>query len=190
MKGHLMSAKTDKSESVTDPEFDRPLQGDEQRQATANRDDRRAGLAVQSRFLDDDLRAITSFEDAISLLVESGTVATDAAELGNGFTVLAKDDKRRLVGIPFVILSFDFTPGDFGADFVSAMIMTKGGEKLIVNDGSSGICAQLRDIAARMPAGAKHRGIVCKHGLRASDYTYRVSGVEIPATTYYIDTTP
>lgn len=179
-----------KDTAETDSDFDRPLQGDNEREVAARRDDRKAGLAVQSRFLDDDLRAITSFEDAVALLGDTPVIGAD--ELGNGFTVLGKDDKRRLVGVPFVILSFDFTPGDYGADFVSAMIVTKGGEKLIVNDGSSGVCAQLRDIAARMPPGAKHRGIVCKHGLRASDYTYHDerSGVDAPATTYYIDTTP
>lgn len=178
-----MPSKTD---PVADPEFDRPLPGDDKREAKAARDDSKGTtVAVQNRFLDDDLRAITSFDDAVKLLGD--TPITDSADLGNGFTVLRKNDKRRLVGVPFLILSVDFLPGDFGKDFASMMIVTKGGEKLIVNDGSTGIADQLLQLRARI--NGPMRGIVCKHGLRVSDYEYEdTDGMRIPASTYYLDT--
>jgi hypothetical protein len=95
-------------------------------------------------------------------------------------------DKINLVGKPFVIVHYEFHPGEFG-EFVSLWVMTNDGARYIVNDGSTGICAQMRDLA---DTGKAEGGmIVCGHGLRASDYDKTLSnGATVKATTFYLDT--
>lgn len=142
----------------------------------------------QQRFDDDVLAAITSWEDAAELLKESGIDGFISAEdLGAGFALLK--DKRQLVGIPFLVVEWSFHPGAAG-QFVSARVVTKDNRKLIVNDGGSGIFDQLRRISDKLSAmGKPFRGVVCKHGLRESEYTYTDdAGDEKPAKTYYLDT--
>lgn len=149
------------------------------------------------RLMDDaDLGAIQSFADAMALLQSAGmTVADITEEYGTGFDVL--DDKRQLVKVPFLILSWRFSEGDHGK-FVSMMIVTReaGGvsRKLIVNDGSTGIRKQMEEISEdrlqkfKGDVNKAHAGLLVPKGLRISEYDYvNDKGVKTPASTFYLN---
>lgn len=123
-------------------------------------------LASLQQFADDqDLRSIQSYDDAMQLAEAlNETVMDITEELGSGFALL--QDKDKLIKSPFVIIQWRFTAGDFGG-FVSAAVVTKGGDKFIINDGSTGIMAQLMELSQ------KHKrfgGLRVQMGLRKSEY--------------------
>lgn len=116
-------------------------------------------------------------------LFDAGDIVS-ASEFGNGFAVLETKDKGQLVGVPFIILDWTLREGDNG-DYVSLEIVTQDNRKLIVNDGSTGILKQIRDIAET----GDTRAIYVKKGLRKSEYTYTDGeGKQKPAVTFYLDT--
>src|SRR5438270_347349 len=80
------------------------------------------------------------FGDILKQLEANGEIMS-AAELGNGWAVLGSKEKGRLVGVPFLVLSYSMNDGDNG-EFVSAQVVTNT-ERLILNDGSTGIYQQL-----------------------------------------------
>lgn len=126
-------------------------------------------LSTGRRFDDATLRGISSFEDAMRLAADTyGSVIGDAdLELGNGFRVATDDDKARLVNVPFIILTYTFNDGDYG-EFATMMVITSpNGDRLIVNDGSTGIFSQLLDI---MKTTNRTGGIFIERGLRVSEY--------------------
>lgn len=123
-------------------------------------------LASLQQFADDqDLRSVQSYEDAMALAEQiNETVINISEELGSGFALL--NDKDKLMKTPFVVIQWRFTAGDFGG-FVSAAVVTKGGDKFIINDGSSGIMSQLMELSQ------KHKrfgGLNVPMGLRKSQY--------------------
>lgn len=125
-------------------------------------------VATRARLTNEQLRNISSANDVLALYQELGQEATDLSEaLGSGFEVLPTKEKARLVGVPFIIVEWHFSEGDRG-EFVSLTIVTKHNEKLILNDGSSGILAQVHDLESRGIAAP----VVVKKGLRASVYYF------------------
>ena len=142
---------------------------------------------------DETLSAIQGYAEARALaLADSVSGELESfADYGNGFTVLPSDEKARLVKVPFIVLAWAFHTGDNGA-FVSATIVTKTGEKLILNDGSTGIRDQLAKVtdkrtARGLDAVKATSGLDVPGGLRRSDYKYRDDrGEEKNATTYYL----
>lgn len=144
---------------------------------------------ANARIIDEgDMRSIKSVDDAFSLLDSlAGVESFD--DYGTGFEIL--DNKNRLVDNPFMIVEWRFTPSrEYGGEFVSCAVVTKGGEKFIVNDGSTGICRQLRRVTdERVKSGrrAPQTGLLVSRGLRRSDYTYTDDkGEEKAASTYYL----
>jgi hypothetical protein len=123
------------------------------------------------------------FGDMLKSLEAAGEVMS-SAELGNGWGVLGSKEKGRLVGVPLLVIGYKFNDGDNG-EFVSAQVITNT-ERLIVNDGSTGIFQQLKDLIED----GELRAVYCKHGLRRSDYTYTdpKTKEEKEATTFYLDT--
>lgn len=94
-------------------------------------------------------------------------------------------DKNVLVGVPFLAVHWEFHEGEFG-EFVSMWVLAENDARYIVNDGSTGIYAQLRELTDK---DGQTSMLMCKHGLRASDYDATLqNGKTIPATTHYIDT--
>lgn len=154
--------------------------------------DKANGVAVQAhRFSDEQLSSIESFDDVTALLAAEGITLDSADEvLGNGFTILDKDEKGMLVGIPLVCLSWQFNAGDNG-EFVSINIVAKmpGNvvpSKFVVNDGSTGIRDQLKAYSNKT---GKFAGLTVKRGFRRSDYPYTdADGKTRTATTFYLDT--
>lgn len=138
---------------------------------------------------DDTLRGIGDYKAALALAAQTaGTELESTTDYGNGFAVLPTDEKGRLEKVPFVILEWDFHDGDKGR-FVSALIVTKSGEKLILNDGSTGILRQLTRITeSRVSRGVANpqASLTVPGGLRRSDYTTAVNGSLTDATTFYL----
>lgn len=142
-------------------------------------------IVTAEGFTTEDLRGIDSFESALSLVTGTlGAPVLASEELGDGFALLT--DKDRLIGQAMIILQFAFHESDKGTngEFVSMHVVTRGGEKFIVNDGGSGIYAQLRDYVNTHP-GAPLGGILVAKGLRRSDYIHPEHGA---STTHYLDT--
>ena len=137
---------------------------------------------------EDSLARVDSFDAAMLLLAESGVATESVEDYGNGFSVCT--DKRVLVGQAFVVLEWRFNSGDFGESFVSANIVTEDGRKLILNDGGTGIRAQLVEVTQkRNSSGHAHpqAGLLCRRGLSQSDYKYESKpGVWAEATTFYL----
>lgn len=155
-------------------------------------------VSVTRRLSDDDLRNIDSFEAAVEAVQGIlGAEVVDAAEvLGNGFTIL--EDKDTLIGKPCLFLSWNFNESDTirredGSKgvFVSATVVVKVNregavERYIVNDGGTGICAQLQDYSIRTGSTA---GLLVRKGLRRSDYEKRLADDSVTSgTTFYLDT--
>jgi hypothetical protein len=147
---------------------------------------------LQQNVSDQKWREISTFEDAFALAQEMGAELVSATDLGDGFALLKTDDKESLVGRSCVFVSWQFSEGEMG-EFVSARVLAKNlngsVDKVILNDGSTGICAQLRELTKEDAASM----LYAPHGLRRS--TYKISlpddngnVIEREATTYYIDT--
>ena len=148
-------------------------------------------LPARPRLTNDELRALNA--DNIMAFFESkqATITDLSAVLGSGFTVLPTDDKFRLLNSELIIVEWHFAVGDNG-EFVSLAVVTKDGQKLIVNDGSTGIRDQVKDLEAR----GIFPPVLVSRGLRVSEYYYdpndsdkksrtQVEGYR-KATTYYL----
>jgi hypothetical protein len=149
--------------------------------------------------------------DVLLKQLEADGQVLDSTQIGEGFHLLqGKDEKKKLVGQPLVVIDWAINPGKFGG-FATLKIKTKfpvsfGAEaysNFIVNDGSMGIRRQIQDIQQTGFTGV----IVCRKGFRISeDYevTERVkdengdesvrpvldpsTGKPILASTFYLDT--
>lgn len=135
------------------------------------------------------LRNITSFEDAARALADAGIEPTNySEEFGSGFRVASETEKRSLIGVPFIALGLRLAPGEYmregeKTDFAVLHIVTKTGEKLILTDGSTGICDQVKEVLAK----GITAGLYVAGGLRVSDYDYTdEKGNVSPASTFYL----
>lgn len=141
-------------------------------------------------FSDAELRGIGSFEEAMALASDKfGGIVDAASEIGSGFVML--DNKDKLIGEPFIILSMSFPEGDFrDADgvtshFVVARLVTQHNDHFVITDGGHGIYSQLDEFYVRS---GKSGGILVKGGLRKSEYEYTDDkGNVSPAVTYYLN---
>lgn len=121
------------------------------------------------RWSNQELRDIQDFESAMRTAVETyGTVDDATQELGNGFALLSKDDKKKLVGKPFLALYWTFNPGDYGGHFASMVAITNDNQRFIINDGSSGIYQDL--LSYSQEHNGRQGGLLCPGGLRESTY--------------------
>lgn len=122
--------------------------------------------SIQQFAGDADMRAITSYEEALALAeAVHGSVIDIAEELGTGFALL--EDKGKLEDVEFVLLQWRFNAGDFGG-FVSAGLVTITGDKYIINDGSTGIMSQLMELTQETK---RFGGVKVPKGLRKSEYS-------------------
>lgn len=138
-----------------------------------------------AEFAADELAAVTSFDDALTLVVDKlgqGGVHLASDVIGDGFKLL--DNKDLLIGVPMLLVSWDFNIGDHG-EFVSARVVTQTNQKYVLNDGSTGIRDQLIAYSTKYN---KRAGLLVQKGLRRSNYVYKnEKGEDVPATTYYLD---
>lgn len=141
-------------------------------------------------FADAELRGITSFEAAIAAVEgKFGSVADASEEIGSGFVML--DDKEKLIGETFIIVSFSFPQGDYRDDngelshFAVARLVTQRGDRYVITDGGHGIYSQLDEFAVRS---GRAGGLLVRGGLRKSEYEYvNDKGITQPAVTYYLN---
>lgn len=141
----------------------------------------------------EDYAGIASFEDALRLVGDKlGGEIVDASDLGDGFTVLDKAQKKSLIGVTFIVLSVSFHEGDYKredgetGEFASLRLVTKNGQKYVLNDGGTGIPEQIKMLWQRKPE-SQGKPIVVHNGLRVSEYDHPQYG---RSETYYLDTSP
>lgn len=104
-----------------------------------------------------------------------GTLVSGAALGGDAYTRLdGTDRKRQLVGVPFVIEDFDIRDGVAG-EYSIVRVVTIDNERYSFTDGGTGITPAL----LKLNEGTR---VLCRSGLRASDYEYQGK----PATTFYL----
>ena len=141
--------------------------------------------------------ATLSFDDLLKQL-EADDAVVDASDLGDGFKLIASGDKKKLVGVPMVVL--DYRPVESkrfpGAEYWTVAVKLATGEAIRFNDGSTGVAAQLEDLWHKN--GQKAVPIRVRHGLRASEYEVVDEDKKpvldpntkqpIRATTFYLDT--
>ncbi len=146
-----------------------------------------------SALTDDNLTDIKSFKDAMAAFETIGIAVESASDYGTGFTVV---DKNRLVAVPFFVLEWRFNTSEIGetGEFVSLAVMTNRDEKWVINDGGSGLYAQMKRITARRIAAGSptpQNGLAVPAGLVRSDYKAEdAKGNLIPATTFYLSESP
>lgn len=126
-------------------------------------------LTVLNSISDKDMRTIAASENAYeaALLFAQetfGEVRELSDELGNGFALI--EDKSKLEGIGMLVLNWRFNEGDFGM-FASVAAVTEKNDKVIFNDGSTGIYSQLRTYTDET---GHTGGLKARHGLRGSSY--------------------
>lgn len=151
-------------------------------------------IATYNKMTFEDLAAIASFEDALRIAGEDGSLI-GAEALGDGFRI--ETDKEKLVGVTFVVVDWDYGKNvTMGEKFIIIRLVTQDGRKLIITDGSTGIMRQL-EMLFQVSKG-KLRRVLCNGGLRASQYWIAeemgvgivqadYAGKKKLATTYYID---
>lgn len=145
-------------------------------------------VATTPQYSTEQLAGIQSFDDAVALLKDAGVKPSVISDYGDGFSVL--DDKRKLVNVPFVLLDYKFSEGDYnkgpdgvGAEFAICRVVTQSGEKFLFTDGSTGICEQVKDLRRRGIPG----GVLCEKGISVSEYDwYNEKGEKTPAKTFYL----
>lgn len=147
-------------------------------------------MGTASSFDESVLKDGATFDYFVSLTEHAHGAVVDAAdELGDGFTVLRKEQKSLLVDVPCLFMEWAFRDGDFSRPFVSVRVVAKlpGGAigKFILNDGGVGIAEQL---AKYQKATGRTGGLFARGGLSRSDYEVEIEGKMSPATTYYINT--
>jgi hypothetical protein len=132
---------------------------------------------------ENDLANITSFAD-VAAQFQDVREASDV--LGNGFGVL--EDKSKLLNVEFVVVKYAAHTSDKnGGAFSTLHVVTREGEKLIVNDGSTGIHAQCKELKEKYGNVAP---LFVRRGLRVSEYDYtdEKTGLQTKAKTFYLNT--
>jgi len=135
-------------------------------------------------FDDNDLRGITSFDEAMKAAQkEYGEIVDASTAIGTGFDLMDTEGKDQLVGVPFIVLEMRFNWSEaYNQEFVSFLAVTEDGRRFIVNDGSTGVYRQLRTFYDEWK---RPGGLLVKGGLRRSDYP---ANDERPAgTTFYLN---
>lgn len=171
------NSKTRNSEEVPEVMNSRELEKAGQASAPA---------LVLPKFDEDALRSLSSFDDVLALMAETGVEVDRADEvLGDGFTVI--NDKSILVGAPSMFMEWHFNEGNMGK-FVSARVVSRlpgnAMGKFIINDGSTGLMEQLQRYSMKT---GKFGGLMVPRGLRRSDYDVTIEGETRSATTFYLD---
>lgn len=128
----------------------------------------------QTVLTDTELNQITSIEDALKALgvTDPSGLSWDASP----WTLL---DKDKLTDRAFLAVQWKFHQSKeyVGSEYVSVYVITQdtlnGETHFVINDGSTGVCAQLRELTnSRLASGHKnpYSGALVKGGLKLSEY--------------------
>ena len=153
-------------------------------------------LAGKLKTLSDDaalaIRSVDDLMAAVAAEYGNGVEMLDVADVvGDGFVLLDRSQKDRLVSVPFVIVDWRFIDSDkFQRDgkplsFATIRVITDSGQKFRINDGSTGIYQQLKTVTERT---GRNQLMKVAGGLTRSDYEVEIDGVVSTAQTYYLNT--
>lgn len=140
------------------------------------------------RISQDTARQINSLDDWEKFV---GRDLVDFDEVMPSFQILNKENKETLCGIELLLLDWRFNlskkiiKNGHQAEFVSVLCLNMdSGEKVIINDGSTGIYQQLKAVTNLKGI---QGGLLVRGGLRKSEYPYETpDGSIVEATTYYL----
>ena len=128
-----------------------------------------------NKLSDATLNSLKSVDDAVRALG-----VTDQSDLDwNDSQWILLEDKAKLVGKKFLAVQWKFHQSKeyLNSEFVSVYLITAdtidGENTFVINDGSTGICQQLRNLTdTRTEAGHKtpYSGALVKGGLKLSEY--------------------
>ena len=113
---------------------------------------------------------LPSFADLASAASTDGDLVT----VGDEYIRLDRHQKRQLVDVPFIIEDFAIQNGQNGA-YSIVRVVTNRNERFSFTDGGTGITAALEMVK-------EGQRVLCRQGLRASDYEFEGR----PAITYYL----
>ena len=137
-----------------------------------------------------DLKKIGTFNDAVTQLWALSALTDEQYESLSGFGLLPGNRKQELVGVPFMIIHFEFKPGKNESSFVECHIITTNDQRYIVRDSSRGIHEQLRQIyqdrvSASHPV--PNCGVYVRKGLTYRDNPYESpSGERMTTRTFFL----
>jgi len=148
---------------------------------------------IQAHFEPDTIKDVTKDLKGLDFVPESWDDVAEAfgGELivieGSPYEVVKKDD---LVGVPFVITDVRFYwSKEYDNPVAAICLLTQDNRKLVFNDGSTGVFEQIKQTVLTTKRKA---GILCKNGLRKSEYEVEVFDAfkdetkTIKAATFYL----
>jgi hypothetical protein len=137
-----------------------------------------------------DLTYIDSFHEAVSQLRSIGAFTAEQNEQLTGFGLLPGNRKQELVGVPFLIIQYEFKAGKNDSSFVECYIVTTNDERHIMRDSSRGIHEQLLELLNdRIESGhpVPNCGVYVRKGLTYRDNPYTSpSGEQLTTRTYFL----
>jgi hypothetical protein len=136
------------------------------------------------------LQGIETFADAVELCKTQQLMSPEQAQELTGFGLLPGKHKELLLGVPFLIICFDFRVGHDNSSFVECPIVTTHNDKYLLRDSSKGIYVQLSMLyKERLEAGEARpfRSHYVRKGLTFQDHNYiTASGESSMSRTYYL----
>lgn len=137
-----------------------------------------------------ELHGIETYADAVQYLLHNDVISVDQATELHGFGLLPGRDKEKLVGVPFMIIEYEFRVGRDNSNFVECAIVTTRDERHLMRDSSKGIYVQLKSLYdERLAANHPHPTLFynVRKGLTYQDYNYiAASGESTKSRTYYL----
>lgn len=137
-----------------------------------------------------DLKEISTFNDAVNKLWSLEVLSDEQYAQLSGFGLLPGNRKHELVGVPFLIIKFEFKTGKNESSFVECHIITTNDARHILRDSSRGIHEQLRQIHQdRVNSGhpKPNYGVYARKGLTYRDNPYESpSGEKLTTRTYFL----
>lgn len=120
-------------------------------------------------YTDDQLRDIVDFDDFLAALGEDALNAEDF--LGTGAEPLVKDELSRLVGVPLILLQWNFTESKQHASWFAYIecIDHHNNRYCFTQGAKNGMRDELYELSART---GKFNNLVCKKGFDYRPWTY------------------
>ena len=143
--------------------------------------------------------ALAAYADQSVTALPLDIAEFDASEdIGVLISAKVVENKDELIGQPLRIYSITYrTSEEYGGSYVSLEAFTEDGERVVINDGGTGIPAQVarflmaKDFSVELDKPFPVR-MVARNGLRRSDYPakgeapYTGPGERPAGTTYYL----
>lgn len=137
-----------------------------------------------------DLKEISTFNDAVTKLWALEVLSDEQYAQLSGFGLLPGNRKSELVGVPFLIIQFEFKNGKNDSSFVECHIITTNDERHVLRDSSRGIHEQLQTLHRERVASGHlnpNYGVYVRKGLTYRDNPYKSpTGESLITRTYFL----